>query len=320
MEYILNESAYRTTNGFRINNIKLDLDIPDIKYINPINKEFNTRIGLTFDKYDEYTYTLDNDITETIELSNNTGRVININVLPGDEEKEFNLILKSLDDTKCFSYIKINTNLDNKNVKMNIINLLNNQSDSFIAYDNNITNEGNLIINHIDIGGHFKVNNLYTELYDKSSNTINTIYIGDNNKLDYNYHIKNIGVDTVSNITTEGILRNNAYKQHKGIIDFIEGCKKSIGEEKENCVLLDDTSISRSCPMLMCHEEDVQGAHGVSTGKIDKEKLFYLMSRGYSEKEAEKLIILSNFNGILNNISNEELRNELITIIDQVIS
>ena len=72
MEYILNESAYKTTNGFKINNIKVDLDIPEITYINPINKEFNTRIGLSFPSYDEYTLTDD----MTIEYSNNIGRVI----------------------------------------------------------------------------------------------------------------------------------------------------------------------------------------------------------------------------------------------------
>ena len=312
MEYILNESAYKTTNGFKINNIKVDLDIPEITYLNPINKELNTRIGLSFPSYDEYN--LIDDMT--IEYSNNIGRVININV---NKDGEYNLILKSLDDTSCFSYIKINTILDSSNITINIINLLNNNSNSFIAYDNKLNNNSNLIINHIDLGGKLKINNLYTELYEESSNTINTIYIGDNNKLDYNYHIKNIGASTISNITTEGVLNNSAYKQHKGIIDFIEGCKKSRGSEIENCILLDDSSISKSCPMLMCHEEDVDGAHGVSTGKIDDSKLFYLMSRGYSEADAKKLIILSNLNRIINNISNTDIKNMIYDYIDQVI-
>ncbi|MBR6072973.1 MAG: SufD family Fe-S cluster assembly protein [Bacilli bacterium] len=309
MEYILNESPYKTTNGFKINNIKLDLDIPEITYLNPVNKKFNSKIGLEFDKYDEYNITDD----LTIEYSNSIGRVININV---DDEGEYDILLKSLDDTKCFSYIKINTNIDNKKIKINVINLLNNKTDSFIAYDNKVNNKGELIINHIDLGGHFKVNNLYTELYDNSINKVNTIYIGDDNKLDYNYHIKNIGEKTISNMITEGILNNNSYKQHKGIIDFIEGCKKSIGEELENCILLDDKSISRSSPLLMCHEEDVEGAHGVSTGKIDKDKLFYLLSRGISEDEAKKIIILSNFNKIIDNINNLTIKDMVIEYIN----
>ena len=39
MEYILNESAYKTTNGFKINNIKLDLDIPEINDIKTFNDD-----------------------------------------------------------------------------------------------------------------------------------------------------------------------------------------------------------------------------------------------------------------------------------------
>ena len=149
---------------------------------------------------------------------------------------------------------------------------------------------------------------------------LNTLYIGkDNNKLDYNYHIKNISPKTDSYIRTEGILKDEAYKQHKGIIDFIEGCKKSKGEELENCVLLSDKAISRSCPMLMCHEEDVEGAHGVSTGKIDKDKLFYLESRGYTEEEVKKLIILSNFNKILGCMKNQDIKNMVYEYLDKII-
>ena len=69
--------------------------------------------------------------------------------------------------------------------------------------------------------------------------------------------------------------------------------------------------------MLLCHEEDVQGAHGVSTGKIDESKLFYLMSKGISEKAAKKLIINANFNDIINEISNEEIKQLVIEEIDK---
>ena len=53
-------------------------------------------------------------------------------------------------------------------------------------------------------------------------------------------------------------------------IVYSEGSSNSIGKENENCLLLSDSSISRSLPMLLCHEENVEGAHSVSTGKINK--------------------------------------------------
>ena len=60
--------------------------------------------------------------------------------------------------------------------------------------------------------------------------------------------------------------------------------------------------------MLLCHEEDVVGAHGVSTGKIDEEKLFYLMSRGLTEEESKKLILNANYNIVIDKILDEDTK------------
>lgn len=333
MEYILNESYYKTTNGFRINNIKLDLELPIINDIKPFNDNtinqkivdgnLTNKIGLTFDKYLDININLNNEekiLTYEFD-KDNAYLITNINITSSDKNNHLYLIFKSLDDSINFNYVNINNVLNNSNLNVTVINLLNNNSYSFIAYDNKITGKSILTNNHIDIGGNIKVNNYYSELLgEESNNILNTLYVGKNdNKLDYNYHIKNIASRTNTIMNTEGILSDKSYKQHKGIIDFIEGSKKSKGEELENCVLLSDKAISRSCPMLMCHEEDVDGSHGVSTGKLDRNKLFYLMSRGFDEKESKKIIIMANFNKIINNISNDTIKNQLIEIINQVI-
>ena len=67
---------------------------------------------------------------------------------------------------------------------------------------------------------------------------------------------------------------------------------------------------------MLCHEEDVIGSHGVSSGKVDEDKLFYIMTHGYSKKEAEKLIVMANFSKILSNILDEEIREKITNIID----
>ena len=144
------------------------------------------------------------------------------------------------------------------------------------------------------------------------------MYYGNNeNRIDMNYHIKSIGKRTNSNILVQGALDNNSIKSFKGTIDFIEGCTKSNGEENENCILLSKNSKSRSLPMLLCHEEDVTGSHGVSTGKIDITKLFYLMAKGISEEEAKRLILFANYQQIINNIENKETREKLVEEINK---
>ena len=70
--------------------------------------------------------------------------------------------------------------------------------------------------------------------------------------------------------------------------------------------------------MLLCGEENVEGAHSVSSGSIDKNKLFYLMSHGIDETEAKNIIIKSNFNVIINNIPGS-VKEEISEIIDNYI-
>ena len=69
--------------------------------------------------------------------------------------------------------------------------------------------------------------------------------------------------------------------------------------------------------MLLCHEEDVAGSHSVSSGKIDNQKLFYLMSRGLSKKEALKLIVNASFNEIVEKQKNNELKECVLNIINK---
>ena len=59
--------------------------------------------------------------------------------------------------------------------------------------------------------------------------------------------------------------------------------------------------------MLLCSEEEVEGNHSSSAGKIGEKELFYIMSRGFELKEAMKLMVRARFNKILENIKNEEV-------------
>ena len=84
-------------------------------------------------------------------------------------------------------------------------------------------------------------------------------------------------------------------------------------------MLLSDTAKSLALPMLLCSEEDVEGAHSSSAGKIGEKELFYIMSRGFELKEAQKLMVRANFNKILENIKNEDLKNLVLKNIDLIL-
>ena len=81
-------------------------------------------------------------------------------------------------------------------------------------------------------------------------------------------------------------------------------------------MLLSDKAKSIALPMLLCTEDNVEGNHSTASGKIDNNQLFYIMSRGLSYKEAVKLMVKANFNKIIERITDEELKNEVLNEID----
>lgn len=85
-------------------------------------------------------------------------------------------------------------------------------------------------------------------------------------------------------------------------------------------MILDENARSKSLPMLLCHEEDVEGEHGVSSGKIDENKLYYIMTKGIPYKEAKRLIVKANFNKIIKEIDDVKLQYYINEVIDRVIA
>lgn len=333
----LNELRTKTTNGFKVNNLDIDIEKNELNtdklyIVNGIevsqtikNDKITSNIGLDFNKYLEFTITVDKTYSKPIlvnyNFENNDYLVSKIIInYENNSSCDFIINYKSLDNNKHFNYLVEEINIkENANGSITYINNLNDNSTNIMAFNDNVLENSTITHNLIDIGGLIRIyNSDLNSLGYNSKNYFNNIYIGkDNELIDINYSMKNIGKSSVNNLKVEGCLKDNSKKTFRGIIDFIEGSTKSIGQENENCILLSDTCLSRSVPILLCHEDDVIGAHGESTGKINEDKLFYLMSRGLSLKEAEKLIIISNFNSIINEIKEESLKEEILNSIEK---
>ena len=147
---------------------------------------------------------------------------------------------------------------------------------------------------------------------------LSTIYLGkEENLIDLNYIAELIGEETETEIEVQGALKDKAKKHFKGTIDFKKGCQKAKGNENEFCMLLSNEARSIALPMLLCEEENVEGNHSTSAGKISNKELFYLMSRGLSKKEAMKLMVRARFNKILEEIKSEKLKEEILREINE---
>ncbi len=346
MKYRLNTLTPKTTNHFKINDFEIELEKQKVKEISNYQidgkelekikvkttikeEKLDTKIGLDFPKYLEIKITvpkntvLNNPIQLTHSFQKEELLPTNI-IIHYEKSSQANFIIKSdsMDSNTHWNYTKESINLE-ENSKGNITywNNLNHNSINMIAFEGIIKENTQLTHNLIDNGGNIRVYNadINNEGY-QAKNYFHMIYIGkENQKIDMNYNFKNISKKSMNKLTVEGVLSDYSEKNFRGIIDFKKGSVDSIGEENENCVLLSDTCKSRSLPMLLCEEENVVGSHGESSGKVSKDKLFYLMSRGFSKKEAERFIIMANFNNIIKEIQNIQLQEEIKEIISNSI-
>lgn len=153
-----------------------------------------------------------------------------------------------------------------------------------------------------------------------SSSDFDCIYLGDKDKdIDLNYRITFLGRESEGLISVKGALSDNAKKVLKSTVDFKRGALYSSGREEETVLVLSEKARNISSPLLLCGEDNVEGEHSTSTGRPDKAKLYYLMSRGFSEKDARVLLVEASFTPILDKIPQEEIRNQISSYIKKVV-
>ena len=153
---------------------------------------------------------------------------------------------------------------------------------------------------------------------DGSRADVAAVYFGDETrKVDMNYVIRQVGKHTEAEMQVRGALKDNSEKIFRGTLDFVRGAKGSVGREREEVILLNEGIRNRSVPLMLSGEDDVDGVHAVSAGKVDKAKLFYLMSRGLDLNEAQQLVVEASFSPILERIPNPELQEEISVAIKE---
>lgn len=335
----LNETPKRTSKNFNINNISLDtvgaglLARPHFSNMQVIgdlsvsDAQFDTSLTYGIGVKDEPNKGLkvllkngENIINFELDKENNS-LIDNIEIT-ANPNVESTLIINYISKDDSTSYhngiIKLFAKKDS-NVKIVITNFLNNNTTNLLSVENVLEENANVTYTVVDFGAKKSISNLYSNLVgDKAKHSINTIYLGGEDQLfDINYIAELRGKKTDINIEAQGALKDKAVKHFKGTIDFKKGAKKAVGNENESCMLLSNEAKSVALPMLLCSEEDVEGNHASSSGKIDDKELFYIMSRGFDRKEAMKLVVKAKFNSILETIDNEELKEKIMQKIDE---
>ena len=105
---------------------------------------------------------------------------------------------------------------------------------------------------------------------------------------------------------------SNGYGDFFGIIKVNPDAQKSVTEQVNNNILLSEDARIESKPQLEIYADDVKCAHGSTTGMLDKEAIFYMRSRGISEKTAQNLLLQAFIDEVADTISTEKDYNDYI--------
>lgn len=349
-EIRINETPVRTSNHFKINQMALPkVVIPEvIGTFNNIKLSCHPSCVKIDDKvsHQKLTYGLSSDLEEQvnkqanhrvrflvdskmegeIELAyffdqENKELVSNIEIVVNEHAKvTFYLKYHSLEQLEGYSHLVLRVQAKKQaNVKVVLLNALSNHINHLVAIENKIEEEAKVDYTMIDFGGKNSVINYYANLIGKNANNqVDTMYLGSHQQFfDLNYIVHLKGENAKVNMEVQGALKDQAKKHFKGTIDFKKGAKKAIGSENESCLLLSDSARSISLPMLLCSEEEVEGNHASSAGKLEENYLFYLMSRGLTDKEAMKLMVRAKLEQVLETIPKEELKKEVLALMEQ---
>lgn len=252
----------------------------------------------------------------TFELSKENPNLVDVINIELEEEASAKvyILYKSLDDYSVYhnGYINVKAN-KNSYLEIFVIQNLNLNSENFLGMDIDVLDSAEVKYYGVEFGGNVNVTSINSNLLeDNSKSLLLPIYFADKDrKNDFEYTLNFFGKKAIADIDARGVTKDRAVKVFRGNLVFERYSSKSEGSESEFAILLDKTVNSHSIPTLFCDEDDVIGAHSANIGKIDQDKLLYLMSRGLDEKSAKKLVVESSFGTLFDALDNEELVKEL---------
>jgi Fe-S cluster assembly protein SufD len=134
--------------------------------------------------------------------------------------------------------------------------------------------------------------------------------------LDYDTFQEHMAPSTQSDFAFKGALRGSARAVWRGMIRVEEEAQKTNAYQENRNLLLSDSAHADSIPGLEIMANDVRCTHGATIGRIDRNELFYLMTRGLSRGEAERLIVRGFFQDVLDRIDLEPVRDALAAALE----
>ncbi|MBA2476146.1 MAG: Fe-S cluster assembly protein SufD [Actinobacteria bacterium] len=134
--------------------------------------------------------------------------------------------------------------------------------------------------------------------------------------LDYDTFQEHIAPNTTSDFAFKGALHGRSTAVWRGMIRVERDAQRTNAYQENRNLMLSPTTHAVPIPGLEILANDVRCTHGATVGRVDREQLFYLMARGLSRPEAERLIVRGFFSDVLDRIELEPVRRALAAALE----
>lgn len=159
--------------------------------------------------------------------------------------------------------------------------------------------------------------NLTNLIGDGSYGDTKTVVVGRGEQTqNFTTTIVHYGKNSEGYILKHGVMKDSASSIFNGIGKIEHGASKSNAVQESRVLMLSDKARGDANPILLIDEDDVTAGHAASVGRVDPVQLYYLMSRGIPQHEAERLVIHGFLAPVVNALPIEGVKKQLVQVIE----
>jgi len=199
-----------------------------------------------------------------------------------------------------------------KNSILKKFSIDNNLDNSYNYHLTNVKSYSNSIFENFlfSSGSSFVKNEIHCDLLESfSSCFINAlIFLSKQQHHELKTNINHKHQHCKSSQLVKSILLDKSNGTYQGKIYVDKDAQKTNGYQLSKALILSENSTFNSKPELEIYADDVKCSHGSSTGNIDQNSIFYLMSRGLSKEKANKMLVEGFLNEAIETITEPNIQ------------
>jgi Fe-S cluster assembly protein SufD len=129
--------------------------------------------------------------------------------------------------------------------------------------------------------------------------------------LSYNTHQHHQAAYCKSDLLYKAALQDHSRTVWRGMIKVDRDAQRTDAYQRNDNLMLSRDARADSIPGLEIEADDVRCTHGSTSGRVDEQQVFYAMTRGYTRREAVRMIVAGFFQQVFDRITIDSVRNAL---------